>query len=189
MTIQINLLPWREQSRQAKKKRFLTLMAGFFLLSIFLIVLSHIYLDKILYNQIGLNDMLRAEINNEQNILNSVNTKVTELGDIKDKLHFIIGVYAQSYNAIRLLNELTGIVPSTVSIDKIIRSNNIVTISGMAQSNSDVTNFLQNIGKSPIFNQPQLNSISGEKDQSSAKRYFELSVVEKPYQKIPDKKP
>jgi len=177
--IQVNLLPWREQARLAKKKRFISIFVGFACLSLIILVVLHIYLSsQIRYHQ-ELNDYLQSEINNEQLALNTFTTKADEMHAAQANLRSIISLYSQSFHAIRFLNELISIIPSTVMVEKVVRNGDTITLSGVAQSDSDVTLFLQDIATSPIFNQPVLTEISGQKDITSTKRLFQLSVVQK----------
>ena len=178
--IQINLLPWREQSRKAKKKRFIFVYIAFICLAFLALIAGHIYLDGMIHYRTKLNDILQAEITTQQDELNNFNTKATEMRDVQDNLKSIIGLYNRNFNAIRLLNELVNLIPRNVMLDKVIRNNDMITMSGIAQSDSDVTLFMQDISKSPIFNQPVLTGITSHKEgTTSSARMFQLNVQQK----------
>jgi len=177
--IQINLLPWREQSRKAKKKRFIFVYIAFMCLAFLAVIAAHIYLSGMIHYRMKLNDILQAEITTQQDALNNFNTKATEMRDVQDNLKSIIALYNRSFHAIKLLNELVNLIPPNVMLDKVLRNNDMITMSGIAQSDSDVTLFMQDIAKSPIFNQPVLTEITSHKGASSAARMFQLNVQQK----------
>jgi type IV pilus assembly protein PilN len=190
MMIQVNLLPWREETRKAKKKRFITIFASFICLAFLILIILHIFLSGANRHQQQLNDYLQSEITNEQTALNQINNQEDEMRSIEANLRLIISLYAKSFRAIKLLNELVTIIPPNISIVKVARTDNMITLSGIAQSDSEVTLFMQDIAKSPIFNQPVLTEISGENGQpngatseenpnASNKKLFMLNVVEK----------
>lgn len=177
--VQINLLPWREQTRKLQKGRFITAFVFFILVAVFLLVCFHIYYAGLLNRQMALNDYLQTQINAEQNNIDSINSKQKDKLQLEDQLNFISNMYAENYNAIRLLNEISTIIPSGLKIKSITRNANHISLDGMAPSDLAITQFMQDLSHSPLFNQPVLSIINNENGASGAERYFKIDVDEK----------
>jgi len=174
--IQINLLPWRAQARQIQKVQFIFLSIFFFILAILAIIVSHIYFSMQLSNQLHLNEYLQSEIDKEQLQLTNLSDKQKDKVQLETQMHYIINLYNQSYDAIRLMNELPPLVPESIFLDKIARNANLISLNGIAQSDYDVTLFKQNLDKSPFFSNPIVNQISSEKNSRQAS--FEINVTQ-----------
>jgi len=177
---QINLLPWREQGRQIKKMRFMVALIASVLGSLCIILIFHIYLSGLVGEQQQLNDVLQEAINKEQAVLNDMSSKEDEKATVDAQLQFIINLYSNSFRAVRLLNELVTLVPSSVSLNRIVRNGDTISLAGIANSENDITLFMQDIGRSPYFNQPVLSEIYQDKNSRTENtRYFQLNFKQK----------
>ena len=177
--IQINLLPWREEARLRKKNQFGVGIIGSSCLGILIILFFHLYLSSINSEQNSINADLQAAIGKEQASLTQMSSEESEKEAITLQLHTIVDLYNESYQAVRLLNELTKLVPTTISLTKIKRNGNEITLMGVALSEDDVTHFMRDIAASPYFKQPVLSSINTEKNTSGNQRNFQLEVEQK----------
>lgn len=176
---QINLLPWREQARQGKKTQFIVILVSFIILTLFLVLIAYFYLDSLISSQKKINDFLQTSLDQENSQLLVLHKKKQEQDAVDKQLHFIFGLRDSSYKAVRLLDELTRVVPDSVLLSKITREGDKITIKGKAQSNLQVTLFLKNIAKSPIFTQPILAEINGQENNSEDQKYFLLKFEQR----------
>lgn len=174
--IQINLLPWREQARKEKKLRFAITLGGFVGLTLFLVVLLHLYFYSLIRYQKNNNIFLETELKQEQLAIGTFNKKKKEQAEIDTHLRFIFTLRNKGYKATAVLDELAQIVPEAILLNKIIREGNMIFISGKAESNLQVTLFMENISQSRIFKQPVLTEITGKGSSSGEERYFQLKV-------------
>lgn len=177
--IQINLLPWREQARHAKQIRFLVILIAFIGLTLFILLALHIYLNALISNQQSINTYLQTVITQEQTALASLNKEKKSLAAIDSQLHFIISLRNNSFHAVRLLNELTKVLPEEITLNKIVREENIITLFGAAKSGLDITHLMKNIAQSAIFTQPVLTEISSEKNDIESEKYFQLKIEQR----------
>jgi type IV pilus assembly protein PilN len=176
---QINLLPWREQARQDKRTRFMVTLGIFIGITLFFILILHLYVSNEINLQLQRNTYLQLEFDQTKAEVAALKIKQKDQIALMAQLHFIIDLRNKSFIVIRLLAELSQAVPDALLINKIERKENIVTVVGKAESNSQVTTFMKNIALSPIFNQPDLTEISAEKKGNSEEKYFQLTVVMK----------
>lgn len=172
----INLLPWREQQRKARKFRFIATVALTFGLAILFVAALHIYDRHIQANQKARNDFLQSEINKEQTIIASLLIKKKEQNAIESELHFLFSLREKSYSAVHLLDELAKVVPEGVTFNKIIREDHKITIIGKAKSNLEVTLLMKNFAKTNFFKQPQLNELSAKTNLPGEERNFQLKI-------------
>jgi type IV pilus assembly protein PilN len=177
--MQINLLPWREQARQIQKRRF---MAGSILsviIAILLVIMGHVYLSSFAREQNYINETLQRGVNDEQAAVNATNSQQKEKTHLEGQLKFIISLYNNNNGVLRFLNEISTIVPGTISLNKIIRTGKIFTLAGYAASDGDVTDFMSILKKSPIVIKAVLNKITAGMDINNSRRNFEILVEEK----------
>lgn len=177
--IQINLLPWREQARQVKKMRFIIALSSSVILTFLIIVGIHAYFSRAISIQQKRNAFIQSEIDQEQAKLEKLQTLKKEHLAIESQLRLIAKWRTENFQAVRLLNELINITPRTIFITKLTRASNIVTITGKAQSNAQVTYFMKEIANTFIFKQPSLTEISKEKSNKKGEGYFQLKVEQK----------
>jgi type IV pilus assembly protein PilN len=191
--IQINLLPWRAAEKEARKVRFIATLAGFIGLSLFILVILHFYTDHSINRQLLRNSYLQSRLEQEQGKLFDLKKMKEQQAVFMTELYFIIKLREQSLQVIRLLDNLTKTIPNTVFLDKIMRQKNIITLTGEAESNLDITQFMKNLSQSHYFTAPVLNQITA-KPNTLGMQDFELRIEQKmgviaePEVKVPPKK-
>jgi type IV pilus assembly protein PilN len=176
--MQINLLPWREELRQTKKKQLLSMMGLYIALSLLILAVIHLHYRGIANNQNKLNTMLSDAITAEQGVLNQIGSKATEAIDVEKQLKFVIQLYDNNYRAVRLLNDLVSLVSDNVSIDEIRRNGNTIDLSGLAKSEEDIEQLMKDIQKSQYFDQPVLLSTNVGNSADSNTRNFNIRFAQ-----------
>lgn len=176
---QVNLLPWREQARQAKKMRFLLVIGLFVGLAVLMEIFLHFFMLSMINNQLRVNSYLQVQLDQEQKIVVQLNNKKKEGGVIYAKLKFIYLLQNESYRAVKLLDALPRVLPDGVSLIKLTREGVNITLAGRAKSNLQVSVLMENIAKNPIFNQPVLTEISGKESATGDEKLFQIKIVQK----------
>ncbi|HTM64129.1 MAG TPA: PilN domain-containing protein [Gammaproteobacteria bacterium] len=177
--IQINLLPWRDQERTQQQKRFGMVVGVFAGFGVFCTLVFHMHYSAKISNQIQRNVILQAASDQEANTLADLNKQKKKLTQVDQKLHYIFELRESSYRAVRLLNELVLVDPESITLQKIVRNGNAITVSGKAKSNLQITLFMENIEKSKFFAQPVLTEINGKENTTGEDRSFELKIIQK----------
>ena len=172
----INLLPWREQARTIKKINFSIVVGACVVITIFIVLLSHLYLSGLINRQQFRNTYLQSELTLAQTRLSTLNDKLSEQEKINTDLHFYIALRGKNYGVVKLLNEFAKIVPEAVTLDALQREGDDIMLLGKAQSNLQITLFMKNIKQSSIFNQPELTEITGQESKDSSDKIFKLKV-------------
>lgn len=172
--VQINLLPWREQVKQEKKTQFGILIAAVVVLAIICLIFTRFYYKSIISNQLARNQYLQQQLEKEQTQLTSLIAKKNEQEALQASLNFLIGLRQQSYGVVQLLDALIRAVPESVTLQKIMREGNQVTMIGVAKSDAQISLFMENLAKIKIFDQPNLTKITA--NPIADERVFQVKV-------------
>ena len=140
----INLLPWREARRLARKRAFhqsLVLSALLGILIAFVIMLA---LENVLANQLARNTVLETENNKLDVQVKEIAVLDEELKILKHRQETVKNLQAVRNQPVYLLDEMVDLTPVGVIL-KSIKQSEIITVTGYAQSNARISEFLHNI--------------------------------------------
>jgi type IV pilus assembly protein PilN len=155
----INLLPWREELRKQKQKEFVTATAASAVLAAILVFASHVVVNGKIEYQNQRNDYLQAEIE----ILNKRIVRIEELEAMKQgllaRMNVIQDLQSSRPESVHLMDELVRSLPDGVYINTLTQKNRGLTMSGIAQSNARVSDYMRNIDASEWFADPHLDLI------------------------------
>lgn len=173
---QINLLPWREQARKEKHIRFGMTVLAAVCFTLFLILLLHIYYSSLIAFQERRNVYLSDELNKEETELKELNKKKDEQAEIIAGLNFIASLRQKSYKVVSMLSELVRVIPSGISLNKVVRTGDKLIIFGKAQSEVEITLLMKNIAKSTVFSKPELTEFTSKENSGGNEIDFQMHV-------------
>lgn len=158
-TIRINLLPHREQKRQARQRQFISLALSLAVLGLAVVALVHGILAAQIENQRDRNTLLKQEIA-------KLDEQIKEIDRLRDQIQAVISrkqvvetLQANRSEAVHLLDQLVRQLPDGIYLRSVRQSGAKVTISGYAQSNARVSTLMRNIEASPWLTNPELIEI------------------------------
>lgn len=175
----INLLPWREQARQGKKKQLMVTLVSFMMLALVMALMIHFYLGSLITNQVNLNSYLQSQITLEQATLTNLQKKKQGEIELKKKILFLVGLQTKSNNSVKMLDELVRIIPGTVALTRLVSDSETVVLEGLAQSDLDITLFMQKISESKVFATPILTEINTKNVGKEGEKSFQLKVKQR----------
>ena len=157
--VRINLLPHREQKRQARQRQFISLALSLAVLGLAIVALVHGVLAAQIENQKDRNNLLKKEIA-------KLDEQIKEIDRLRDQIQAVLArkqvvetLQANRSEAVHLLDQLVRQLPDGIYL-KTIRENGIkVQIVGYAQSNARVSTLMRNIEASPWLGTPELVEI------------------------------
>lgn len=177
----INLLPWREELRQQKKKEFFTLLGGTALVFGGVVLLVHMYMVGLIDYQKSRNDILNKEIKVVERKIKEIRDLERQKEQLIARMRVIEQLQGNRPEVVHLFDEIARIVPEGLYISKIIQKQRTVTITGNAQSNARVSAFMRRLEASNWFSSPQLDVISTKKERQQRTREFTLMVSQVNY--------
>lgn len=155
----INLLPWREERRRERTRRFgIAMVVGVIVSAAAIAAVHLIYQDRI-DAQNARNAYLEQQIAILDDKIKKIQGLERERQQLIDRMRAIETLQTSRPVVVRLFDEIVTALPDGVSITEISQSNTEWTFKGIAESNARVSNFMRNIEASPAFKEPRLDII------------------------------
>jgi type IV pilus assembly protein PilN len=157
--MRINLLPHREQKRQARERQFVSLAITLAILGVAIVALVHVILAARIDNQISRNQLLKTKIA-------ELDAQIKEIDRLRDQIQQVLArkqvvetLQSNRNEAVHLLDQLVRQLPEGVYLNSVKQTDKKVTIVGYAQSNARVSTLMRNIEGSPWLEKPELVEI------------------------------
>jgi len=170
----INLLPWREELRQEKKKEFLTLLAGVGVLGLLVAFVWVQSVDSAIEAQKARNNMLKSEIKVLEKQVQEIKELKKKRKALLDRMSVIQDLEGKRSIIVHYFDEFTKSVPDGVFVEKITREGDLISVSGISESNSRVSAFMRRLVDSDWFSDPNPLSVTGSKDRNNPEMNFKL---------------
>ena len=157
--VRINLLPHREQRRQARQRQFISLAIGLAILGLAVVGLGHVFIAARIDNQNSRNTLLKGEIV-------KLDEQIKEIDRLRDQTQALLArkqvvetLQANRTEAVHLLDQLVRQLPDGLYLKSVKQNGTRVTLTGYAQSNARVSTLMRNIESSPWLQRPELVEI------------------------------
>ena len=155
----INLLPWREELRQKRKKDFLTALIGAVMIGGLLAYATKLGVQAQTRAQQGRNGILQDEIA----LLDQQIEEILGLENQKERLLARMEIIDQLQRArpevVHLFDELVESLPEGVHLNEIRQTGNRIELRGSAQSSTRVSALMRNIDESEWLRDPGLDVV------------------------------
>src|SRR5271169_1974577 len=157
--VRINLLPHREQKRQARQRQFVSLAIGLAILAVAVVGLVHIIIAARIEDQNSRNTLLKTEIA-------KLDEQIKEIDRLRDQTQALLArkqvvetLQSNRTEAVHLLDQLVRQLPDGVYLKSVRQIGEKVILDGYAQSNARVSTLMRNIEGSPWLTTPELIEI------------------------------
>lgn len=155
----INLLPWREELSKQKQREFAFLSGGSVLIAGLVVLLAHLHINGLIENQNQRNTFLENEIS----ILNKRIGRITQLEKMRDdllaRMNVIQELQSSRPESVHLMDELVRTLPDGVHLKTLTQRGKGLTMTGVAESNARVSDYMRNIDGSDWLTGPRLDQI------------------------------
>ncbi len=158
--ILINLLPHREAAKLKRRESFYVSMAASALLGGLLSGLVFIWFQVQITEQQARNTVLITENTRLDAQIKEVATLQKEISGLRARQEAVEDLQAERNLPVHLLNEIVKQVPDGVFIKSMKQEGSLVSLTGAAQSNERVAEFLRNLSNiNPYITKPELVEI------------------------------
>jgi type IV pilus assembly protein PilN len=157
--VRINLLPHREQKRQARQRQFVSLAILSVLGGLAAVGIGYGVLASRIDNQQSRNALLKTEIAKLDEQIKEIDRLREQIQAVLSRKQVVETLQANRREAVHLLDQLVRQLPDGVYLRAIKETGNKVTLTGYAQSNARVSTLMRNIESSPWVGQPELVEI------------------------------
>ncbi len=158
--ILINLLPHREAAKLKRKESFFVSLAASALLGCLLAGLIYVWYQVQITEQQARNTTLRTENSRLDIQIKEVATLQKEISGLRSRQEAVEDLQAERNLPVHLLNEVVKQVPDGIFVKSLKQEAALVSITGVAQSNERVAEFLRNLSsENPYVTKPELIEI------------------------------
>jgi len=176
MATRINLLPWRAERRKQRTQQFGGMAVAAVLIGLAIAYGGYAYYAGQIEYQERRNDLLRDEIAQlEERIV-----KIEELEETKERLlnrmEVIQELQAGRTQIVHLFEQFVTTLPDGLYLTSLEEQGDGLQISGVAESNARVSNYMENLDGSDWMAGPDLSVIEVEEKQNVRISDFTLSV-------------
>lgn len=185
--IRINLLPHREQKRERRKRDFNGQLVIAAIVGGGIVFLGGMFINHEIENQNARNELIRSENQKLDTQIAEIKDLEGAIASLKARQNAVEDLQSDRTIPVHLFDELVKMTPEGVYLNKLEQRDMQVTLSGMAQSNERVAEFLRNLSeRSAWLEKPQLEEIReneirtrGKDGEIKRAHEFRLNVVVK----------
>ncbi len=178
--ILINLLPHREEKRRQRKRAFFVTLAASAGIGAAAVGVWYSVLEQMTAAQESRNAFLKAEIARLDAQIKDIATLRAEIDALKARQKAVEDLQSDRNVPVYLLNELVKQTPEGVYLTSIKQNGQLVAVTGVAQTNERVSEFLRNtLYNSTWLEKPELVEIKASATSAGARdqrRLFDFSL-------------
>lgn len=172
----INLLPWREEARKERQKKFVAALAIAAALGAAVVVVGRFHVDLLIQNQQARNTYLQSEIS-------VVDRKIAEIKELQatkqrliNRMQVIERLQQSRPEVVHLFDELVRTLPDGVYLTSVKQDGKKIEMRGVAESNARVSAYMRNIEASEWLENARLgpDGIQSSNDGRLRRSNFQL---------------
>ena len=171
----INLLPWREQQRNDRKKAFGVGLFGAFLGAAALTGVAYFLFNQMIDAQQARNTLLREEIKTLDKKIEEINNLETQKQQMIARMDIIEKLQQSRPEIVHVVDTVTRIMPDGAYLTSIKQTDEKFKFTGYAQSWTRVSTFMRSIAASEWLTDPT-NEVIEEK---AAGQEFVVNAVQR----------
>jgi len=176
MAVKINLLDWRQELRDARKKQFLSLLGLGSIASAGLILLGILIASEAIDHQNARNDYLKQQIAETEKKIKEIQDLERTRASLLARMRVIEQLQASRAATVHFFDEIVNTLPEGITLTSIKQNGGNVNIDGIAESNGRVSTYMKNLEASQWFAEPRLVVISTNQKDKQRKSTFTLQV-------------
>jgi type IV pilus assembly protein PilN len=157
--IRINLLPHREQKRQARQRQFVSLSIGLTILGLALIALGWVILGAQIEIQESRNNLLKAEIGKLDEQIKEIDKLREQTQALLARKQVVETLQSNRTEAVHVLDQMVRQLPDGIYLKSLKQTGPKIQLVGYAQSSARVSTLMRNIDSSPWLTSPELVEI------------------------------
>lgn len=173
----INLLPWREELREERRKRFLLALVGVVIASVGALLIADRTISAAIDRQIARNDYIGQQIASVDERIKQISELKSRRQQLVERMRIIQDLQGNRPISGRIFDQLARTLPEGVYFTEVKMAGKTLSISGAAESNNRVSDLMRNLDASDWFDAPTLTEVkattAGQLDQANV---FQLTV-------------
>jgi type IV pilus assembly protein PilN len=155
----INLLPWRQELRQRRRKEFLVGIVGAVVLAGIVTLIAHLTVSSMIDAQNRRNELLKAEIAELDKAIEQILALEDQKARMISRMEVIDTLQASRPEVVKLFDQIVSTLPEGVYLTSVKQSGKKIEFNGVAQSSTRVSAMMRNIDSSETLSTPELKVI------------------------------
>ncbi len=178
----INLLPWREEQRRERQKKFMVSALMTAILGVVLVFIVGMFFDQQIAHQEMRNRTIQAEITRLESQIRKIEQLEQTRARLLSRKRIIERLQASRSLTVELLDQLAKTIPVGITLNTIAQQGMAVSLSGTSQSNARVSAYLQSLADNDLFVEPDLSIVrAADRPENSVEPYdFQIRVKLRP---------
>lgn len=172
----INLLDWRRELREQRKRDFFGMLGLGSLIAIGIVAAVVLTMNSSIARQNGRNDYLRAQIAEADRQIREIQELEKVKNSLLSRMRIVEDLQASRSSAVHFFDELVNTLPDGVHLTSVKQAGNNVTIMGIAESNGRVSAYMKELDASQWFDDPKLIVIRTTEERLQRQSEFQLEV-------------
>jgi type IV pilus assembly protein PilN len=172
----VNLLPWREELRRQRRTEYLVVLGLCAALAAGVWFGIHLYYQELIKQQERRNEFLNAQIRLLDKKIEEIKQLEKEKENLIARMKAIETLQTSRPIIVHLFDELVTTLPEGVYLTSVTQSGETVTLTGVAQSNARVSNYMRNVEASQWVREPKLSIIQSKTAEGRRIADFQLTL-------------
>jgi len=156
----INLLPWRDDRRQIRKREFWTQMGVAAAISVLAVFGGMMFMDTQNELQEANNAFLTAEITKLDAKIIEIQAMEKSKAKLLKKKEIIESLQGDRSLMVHIFEQMARTIPDGVALGAIKQTADSIQLDGKAQSEARVAQYMRNLDDSPYLKDPDLNIVT-----------------------------
>lgn len=174
--IRVNLLPWREERRKARRQQFFAFAGVAAAIAAVIWFMGYGAINGYVSAQEGKNAFLQSEIAALDKEIEEIKRLKEQTDSLLSRKRVIESLQANRTETVHLFNELARQVPEGIYLKTIKQTGDKINLVGYAQSNARVSSLMRNLDASPVMERPDLAEIKAATVGNRRLSEFNLNV-------------
>jgi type IV pilus assembly protein PilN len=174
----INLLPWRAELRQKRKKEFLLALLGAALVGGLLVYASKLTVEGWTRAQQARNNILKNEITALDKQIEEIKGLENQRERLVARMQVIDQLQRSRPEVVHLFDELVKAMPEGVYLTTVTQQGARIELTGSAQSSTRVSALMRNIDSSAYLKAPALDVVETSETGPVRNSKFKLGAQE-----------
>lgn len=172
----INLLPWREELRQARRKEFLQLMGGVLVLASVVVLAWNQWVRGSIEWQTARNELLTRDIAVLDQQIKEISELKQRRTQMLERVAAIQGLQGNRGDIVRVLDQFVRATPAGVFFVAFSRHADAFQLIGFAESNNRISTLMRQLDAADKFQEPTLTKVEADPLLGDQGSRFEMQM-------------
>lgn len=155
----INLLPWREERREVRRKRFLLVLVAVMVGTMGAVLVANQAISGAIDRQVARNDYIGKQVAVVDERIKQINDLKARRQQLVERMRIIQDLQGNRQTSGRIFDQLARALPDGVYFTEVKMTAKTLSITGAAQSNNRVSDLMRNLEASDWFDAPSLTEV------------------------------